>query len=473
MSYILHSESGQKFEIEGKTAEEVKGQIKAAGLTIGNVTVARLVEGTLTQASGFERIETLSEEEQQEQDRALAEANTETELKVNEQQQAEAQADQNQTTAPGVVTAGENAENADAKVAAPANTIQEVAPNLPNPTAAPHDNEPSELAPGNVTAEGDVRSPETSITEPAGEPVLTTSHEPHTESTLTQPTNADGTVAAPDVAATNVNDVNEPAPEDQLGSDLKTDLNPNNAAAEQTTAEAREQVEPTLETTTTSGKVEDGAEAHGLNSTVGGEGESLRGVDLNETNEVAKDPLIEQRTQESQSSDADAIRRRMLGNNVADALKEADNATDDQARLAAEKKLKSSNVTPSSGDAERKRRHNRREDTVEAARAGKHGDIIRAIESGVTPKLELNYVNPDERWFEFVVADKVDQSKPHARTNTYVDFAPKKEGGYNFGLYVNGKSMKGSIKRVSVSKDEDAVAALNNWLADALKQAGV
>lgn len=466
MTYILHVESNQKFDIDNKTPEQVKEEIKAAGLTIGNVTVARLVEGTMPSGSGFERIETLTEEEQQEQDRALEEANNKVAADANEQEQLE-----NTTTAPGVVTGGENAENAEARVAAPANTVQEVAPNLPNPTDAPHA-DGTELASSNVTAEGEVRSPETSVTEPAGEPIVTTSNDPHTESTLTQPTNQDGTVAAPDVAATDVNDVNAPAPEEQLGSNLETDLNANNAAAEQNTVETQAHVEP-LEPTTTDGKVEDGAEAHGLNATVAGEGESVRGLDPSQTNEVAKDPAIEQRTQESQSSDPDAIRRRMLGNNVADALKEADNATDDKAREAAEKKLKSANVTPSTGDAERKRRHNRREDTVEAARKGKHADIIRAIESDVTPKLVLNYVNPDERWFEFAVADKIDQDKPHARTNTYVDFSPLKEGGYNFGLYVNGKSTKSTIKRVRVGKDEDAIAALNNWLPGALQQAGV
>ncbi|AVO22890.1 hypothetical protein HWB57_gp050 [Erwinia phage vB_EamM-Bue1] len=476
MSYILHADSGKKFDITGKTAEQVKDEIKAAGLTIGNVTVARLVDGSMKQANGFEVIESLSEDEREEQDRLLQEAKTGVDIKANEDQVAQQPADANQTTYPGVVTAGENAENADAALVAPADTIQEVAPNLPNPTDAPHTEEPSELPVSNITSEGQVRSPESSITEPAGEPILTVSKEPHTESTLTQPTNADGTVAAPDVAATDVNDVNAPAPETQLGSNLETDLNLNNAAAEQNTNVEQTVTDATLEATDVDGKVQDGAVAHGLNSTINADA-SLEGVDPTQTNEVAKDPAIEKRTESSQSStvDADEVRRRMLGKNVADALKERENVDgkDDVAVAAADKKLKDKSLTPSAADVDRKRRHNKREDTIEVARSGKHGDDIRSIEAGVTPGLTLNYVNPDERWFEFAVTDKIDAAKPHSRTNTYVDLAPLKEGGYNFGLYVNGKSMKSTIKRVRVAKDEDVVKALNEWLPEALKQAGV
>lgn len=471
MSYILHTESGQKFEIGNKTAEQVKEEIKAAGLTIGNVTIARLVQGQMTQASGFELVETLSEEEQQEQDRALEQTKTETALKANEEVVQDA--DANQTTAPGVVTGGENAENAESTVAAPADTVQEVAPNLPNPTDAPHA-EGEDVSASLLTDTGAVRSPETSVTEPAGEPVLTVSEEPHTESTLTQPTNADGTTAAPDVAATDVNDVNAAAPAEQLGSNLETDLNPNNAAAEQQANVETTVVDGQLEETSTADKVDANAEAHGMDNIVNKD-KSLEGVDPSQLNEVAKDPAIEKRTQDSNSNsvDPDAVRRRMLGNRVADALNEVDNSKDDATLAAAEKKLKATNVTPSTGDSERKRRHNRREDTVEEARGGKHGQVIKDIEEKVTPKLTLNYVNPDQRWFEFVVADKVDPAKPHARTNTYLDFAPLKEGGYQFGLYVNGKSMKSTIKRGKVGKGEDVVAALNAWLPDALKQAGV
>lgn len=476
MSYILHSDSGKKFDISGKTAEQVKEAIKAAGLTIGNVTVSRLVDGSMKQASGFELIESLSAEEQEEQDRALEEAKTGVDLKANEDQQANQSADENQTTAPGVVTGGENSENAEANVVAPADTIQEVAPNLPNPTDAPHSDEPGELAQGNITHEGQVRSPESSITEPAGTPILTESNDEHTEATLTQPTNADGTVAAPNVAATDVNDVNQPAPAEQLGDNLETDLNPDNAAAEQLTVVEQNVPNEGLETIDDSvdSHVQEGGKAHGLETLVHDDA-SLEGVDPTQTNEVAKDPAIEKRTQDSTSVDADAVRRRMLGNNVADALKEREEADgkDDKAVAAADKKLKDASVTPSAGDGDRKRRHNKREDTIEVARNGKNGDVIRSIESGVTPQLVLNYVNPDERWLEFAVADKIDQTKPHARTNTYVDVSPLKEGGYNFGLYVNGKSMKTTIGRVRVAQGEDVVAALNEWLPEALKKAGV
>lgn len=472
MSYIMHTESGQKFEIDGKTAEEVKSEIKNAGLTIGNVTVARLVDGSMTQASGFERIESLSEEEQQEQDRALAEAETHVDLKANEEQQAQ-QADTNQTTAPGVVTGGQNSDNAESNVKAPANTIQEIAPNLPNPVDAPHDDKPEGLAPTNVTKEGKVRSPESSVTEPAADPIVTTSNDIHTESTLTQPTNADGTVAAPDVAATDVNNVNEPAPSSQLGQDLAHNLNPDNAAAEQQTEVRQQTDEEILERTNTSGKVEDGAVAHGLDDSVKSEEASVLMLDPTQENEVAKDPAIEKRVEAS--VDPEEVRRRMLGNNVAEALKESEAADgkDDAARAAADQKLKAASVTPKAEDKERKRRHNKREDTIEEARQGKHGDMIKSIEDGVTPKLELNYVNPDQRWFEFTIVDKADASKPNARTNAYVDLSPLKEGGYQFGLYVNGKSMKSTIGRVRVAAGEDVVKAVNDFLADALPKAGI
>jgi len=478
MSYILHSESGTKFEIDGKTAEEVKNEIKAAGFTIGNVTVARLVDGSIKQANGFEVVESLTKEEIEEQNRALEQSSTERQVEVNEDQQLQ-QKDYNQTTAPGVVTGGENEENAEASLAAPASTIQEVAPNLPNPTAAPHE-DPNGVPESALTSEGKVRSPESSVTEPAAEPILTVSHDEHTESTLTQPTNADGTTAAPDVAATDVNDVNAPAPATQLGGDnLETDLNLNNAAAEQVATTDEQVTEGALTTTEVSGDdVEEGAVAHGMDSTINRDAVP-QDVNPSALNEVEKDPGIEKRAVEeastTSSADADAIRRRMLGNNVADALKERESADgkDDAAVAAADKKLKAASVTPTSADENRKRRHNKREDTVEAARQGKNGDAIKQIEEGVQPKLVLNYVNPDERWLEFAVADKIDQAKPHSRTNTYVDVSPLKEGGFNFGLYVNGKSMKSTIPRVRVGKDEDVVAALNAWLPEALTKAGV
>lgn len=74
MSYILHIESDQKFEIEGKTASEVQAEIKLAGLMIGNVTLRRMIEGQLESANGFELIEGLSAEEREETQEALDQA---------------------------------------------------------------------------------------------------------------------------------------------------------------------------------------------------------------------------------------------------------------------------------------------------------------------------------------------------------------------------------------------------------------
>ncbi|BBK03834.1 hypothetical protein [Enterobacter phage EspM4VN] len=74
MSYILHVESGSKFDIEGKDVAAIQAEIKAAGLLIGNVTLRRMVEGALESANGFELIEGLSAEEQEETQQALAQA---------------------------------------------------------------------------------------------------------------------------------------------------------------------------------------------------------------------------------------------------------------------------------------------------------------------------------------------------------------------------------------------------------------
>lgn len=273
MSYILHIESGLKFDIEGKTASDVQSEIKDAGLLIGNVTIRRMLDGVLQSANGFELIDSLSQEEQEETLEALDRAKA-------------------------------------------------------------------------------------------------------------------------------------------------------------------EEVQPEAEQTANSEESTETAEQ----------------ADPQEVEAVAN---------------ADEVRRRILGTNVAEALAEGSNAAED-ASLAAKSKL--TNLTPAVAPEDRKRRHNKREEMVEAARSSNFGAILAAVEAGVIPGVYLSYVNPDMRWFQFPVTDLADKENPHARTNTYVDLAPITSGGWGFSLYVKGKSFT-KRQKIKETDAESLVKAINEWLPGALEEA--
>nr|CAK6598184.1 unknown function [Klebsiella phage vB_Ko_K5lambda5] len=299
MSYILHIESGLKFDIEGKTASDVQSEIKDAGLLIGNVTIRRMLDGVLQSANGFELIDSLSQEEQEETLEALDRAKAE------------------------------------------------------------------EVQPTDVAG----------VKEGAGD-------------------------AAPVIDAKET--VDQPEAEQTANSEESTET------AEQ--------------------------------------------ADSQEVEAVAN---------------ADEVRRRILGTNVAEALAEGSNAAED-ASLAAKSKL--TNLTPAVAPEDRKRRHNKREEMVEAARSSNFGSILAAVEAGVIPGVYLSYVNPDMRWFQFPVTDLADKENPHARTNTYVDLAPITSGGWGFSLYVKGKSFT-KRQKIKETDAESLVKAINEWLPGALEEA--
>lgn len=308
MSYILHIESGVKFEIEGKTSADLQTEIKAAGLLIGNVTLRRMLEGVLQSANGFELIDSLSQEEQEETQEALDRAKADT----------------------------------------------------------------------------------------------------------VEPTDAAG-VKEGDGDATPVVDAEETVDQPQ-GDQESTD---------EISGDTVEQSE-TADTVST--------------------------VDAVATN-------------------ADEVRRRMLGDSVADALKAGGNPAED-ATLAGDavSKSKLTNLTPAAVTDERKRRHNKREEMVDAARNSKFGAILTAVEAGVVPGVYLSYVNPDMRWFQFPVTELADQANPHARTNTYIDLAPITSGGWGFSLYVKGKSVT-KRQKIKETDADSLVKAINEWLPGVLAEA--
>ncbi|QBQ78874.1 hypothetical protein HOV43_gp046 [Escherichia phage vB_EcoM_KWBSE43-6] len=299
MSYILHIESGLKFDIEGKTASDVQSEIKDAGLLIGNVTIRRMLDGVLQSANGFELIDSLSQEEQEETLEALDRAKAEE--------------------------------------------------------VQPTDGAGVKEGAGDTT------------------PVI----------------DAEETV-------------NQPEAEQTANSEEST--------------ETAEQADP------------------------------------QEVEAVAN---------------ADEVRRRILGTNVAEALAEGGNAAED-ASLAAKSKL--TNLTPAVAPEDRKRRHNKREEMVEAARSSNFGAILAAVEAGVIPGVYLSYVNPDMRWFQFPVTELADKENPHARTNTYVDLAPITSGGWGFSLYVKGKSFT-KRQKIKETDAESLVKAINEWLPGVLEEA--
>lgn len=131
---------------------------------------------------------------------------------------------------------------------------------------------------------------------------------------------------------------------------------------------------------------------------------------------------------------------------------------------------KGKTLTPQAALVERKRRHTKREEMVDVARASNHGPVLAAIEAGVVPSVFLSYVNPDMRWFQFPVTELANPENLHARTNTYVDVAPIVSGGWGFSLYVNGKSFT-KRQKIKESDAESLVKAINEWLPQALAEA--
>ena len=156
------------------------------------------------------------------------------------------------------------------------------------------------------------------------------------------------------------------------------------------------------------------------------------------------------------------------------ALVEGDAPSDAKLSSLATQALKKSasgtTLTPQAALEERKRRHNKREEMVDSARASVHGPILAAVEAGVLPGVYLSYVNPDMRWFQFPVTELADAGNPHARTNTYVDLAPIVSGGWGFSLYVAGKSFT-KRQKIKEPDSESLVKAINEWLPQALAEA--
>lgn len=303
MSFILHIDTNQRFDMTDKTAEQLQAELRDAGLTIGNVTVRKLLSGEMTQASGYEVVEALTEAEQNEINEALAKVETDKALETN-----------------GV--------------------DGELQGETPQPIAG---------------AEG---------------------------SALVD--------AGADTAEVLVKADDQPM-------------------------------------------------------------------------QVETDPVDEARAAE--------IRNRILGTDTGTAVSNVSKAAeekDDAALALANDALKSkANLTPESATSERTRRHTNREDLVAQARAGAQAEMIKAVEAGVVPAVYLNYMHPDQRWFEFIITETASKEKPNARTNNYIDIAPVVSGGYGFSLYVNGKS---ATKRQKVKGNSipELVAAINAWLPTAL-----
>lgn len=83
MSFLIH-ESGAQIKLTNdqnvlRERSDVQKEISELGLTIGNVTLTRMMEGKLAKSSGWEYIETIQQEEQQELQEAVAEAKAKAE----------------------------------------------------------------------------------------------------------------------------------------------------------------------------------------------------------------------------------------------------------------------------------------------------------------------------------------------------------------------------------------------------------
>jgi hypothetical protein len=179
---------------------------------------------------------------------------------------------------------------------------------------------------------------------------------------------------------------------------------------------------------------------------------------------------------------ADACEAPVVSDAPVDAVKDAVNAALEEGNQPSDAKIgslassmlkeasKGKTLTPQAALVERKRRHTKREEMVDLARASNHGPVLAAIEAGVVPGVFLSYVNPDMRWFQFPVTELANPENLHARTNTYVDVAPIVSGGWGFSLYVNGKSFT-KRQKIKESDAESLVKAINEWLPQALAEA--
>lgn len=199
-------------------------------------------------------------------------------------------------------------------------------------------------------------------------------------------------------------------------------------------------------------------------------------VDAADANVVAPEETVIEETPVSDAEAAEAearaeqIRRRLVGDSVADALKDV-NSGDATAIAAGQAVIdaKARELRPANDTQERKRRHTKREEMVDVARASQFGAVLAALEAGVVPGVFLSYVNPDLRWFQLPITELADPQNIHARTNTYLDLSPISSGGWSFGLYYKGKS---ATKRVKIKESDGAslVAAVNEWLPGALQE---
>lgn len=179
---------------------------------------------------------------------------------------------------------------------------------------------------------------------------------------------------------------------------------------------------------------------------------------------------------------ADACEAPVVSDAPVDAVEDAVNAALEEGNQPSDAKIgslassmlkeasKGKTLTPQAALVERKRRHTKREEMVDLARASNHGPVLAAIEAGVVPGVFLSYVNPDMRWFQFPVTELANPENLHARTNTYVDVAPIVSGGWGFSLYVNGKSFT-KRQKIKESDAESLVKAINEWLPQALAEA--
>ena len=179
---------------------------------------------------------------------------------------------------------------------------------------------------------------------------------------------------------------------------------------------------------------------------------------------------------------ADACEAPVVSDAPVDAVKDAVNAALEEGNQPSDAKIgslassmlkeasKGKTLTPQAALVERKRRHTKREEMVDVARASNHGPVLAAIEAGVVPGVFLSYVNPDMRWFQFPVTELANPENLHARTNTYVDVAPIVSGGWGVSLYVNGKSFT-KRQKIKESDAESLVKAINEWLPQALAEA--
>lgn len=166
------------------------------------------------------------------------------------------------------------------------------------------------------------------------------------------------------------------------------------------------------------------------------------------------------------------VRRRILGENISTALDEVAKPTDDAALASATATLKS--LTPQAVTTEdRKRRHNKRDDMINLARASDFGQMISVLEADLSEGNILTYVNPDMRWFQFTLKSfAADQANIFNRTNVYIDVAPIVVGGWGWSMYVDGKSATKRTKTKTTDL-QALVGEINAWLPGVILELGL